>query len=509
MKKLLAVLLGFALLFACVPAAALAAESGGCDCGKAPIVHVYGLGNTIYQGDTVVFPPSTETIMNAVKLALPITPALLLGKLKDAQQERFLDTAKAIFNPIAFDENGDPVNGVAARFTYPTSEDHKNGSLIGFDYDWRVDPFVSAAQLHDFIDYVKEMTGHDSVYLVGESMGTVIMDTYLAEYGFEGVEGVIWYNGAYNGVASCSDSFANKNSFEAEALARFLKQVGMNQGNQFLFDLFTALEDSGLLGEVFDSVLQTADDLNESGRFSRFLHECLGTMPGFWALVSAENFDAAVEFAYSTPELKAQYAGVIEKITRYHNEVGARVDEIMEEARAATGKVGIVAGYGSVMPPVTADNLQQSDGVIGTAAESNGAICAPWGGSFAEDYVQAVQCGHDHISADREIDASTGFWPENTWYVKYGGHSFNGGGYSRALIHKIFFEPGFDVHSDPAFPQFLLLDGDTNTVSPLTAENCADRVGAATFTAKLLGVFFKITARFLALCKTVNGWFVK
>ena len=30
-------------------------------------------------------------------------------------------------------------------------------------------------EFSEFIDYLKDMTGHDSVYLVGESMGTVIM----------------------------------------------------------------------------------------------------------------------------------------------------------------------------------------------------------------------------------------------------------------------------------------------------------------------------------------------
>ena len=505
MKKLISVVLCALLLLACAP---VAFAAGGCDCGKAPIIHVYGLGNQIYQGDAVVFPPSKDTIMGVVKNAVPLTPGLLIGKLNDKQQEKFLDTAKLIFDPIAFDENGDPRNGVTAHFTYPTSEDHKNGSFIGFDYDWRVDPFVTAAQLHDFIGYVKEMTGHDSVYLVGESMGTVIMNTYLSAYGFDGVEGVVWYNGAYNCVESCSDSFANKNNFEAAALTRFLKQLAVRSDNPLLFDLFTALDESGLMDEVFGSVLQTADDLNASGRFARFLNECLGTMPGFWALVSAENFDAAVEFAFPTPELKAKNAVLIERITRYHNEVGARVDDIMAEAQAATGKVGIVAGYGSVLPPVTADNLQQSDSVIGTADESNGATCAPYGSCFPADYVQKnTACGHNHISADREIDASTGFFPENTWYVKYGNHQI--GSYAKTLVNKIFFEEGFNVHSDPAFPQFLLRDEATNTASPLTEENCADITGAPRFTAKLFGVFFKGFARLLALCKTVSGWFNK
>ena len=187
---------------------------------------------------------------------------------------------------------------------------------------------------------------------------------------------------------------------------------------------------------TFTSVLQPADDLNASGRFSRFLNESIGTMPGFWALVSAENYDDARAFAFPTPELQAEYAGLLEKLDRYHNEGSVKADELMRTAEAVTGKVGVVCGYGEYMPPVTADNTRQSDGVILTADESNGATCAPLGETLGEAYVQKVADGHDHISPDGIIDASTAFFPDNTWFIKYGGHSFSG---AKALTDRIFF----------------------------------------------------------------------
>ena len=120
-----------------------------------------------------------------------------------------------------------------------------------------------------------------------------------------------------------------------------------------------------------------------------------------------------------------------------------------------------------------------------------------------ESHYHAVVCSF----SGKGCGASTGFFPENTWYVKYGNHQI--GSYAKTLVNKIFFEEGFNVHSDPAFPQFLLRDEATNTASPLTEENCADITGAPRFTAKLFGVFFKGFARLLALCKTVSGWFNK
>ena len=55
MKKIIGVLLCFVLLLACVPVSALAAD--GCGCGVAPVILVVGLGGTVMDGDTAVFPP--------------------------------------------------------------------------------------------------------------------------------------------------------------------------------------------------------------------------------------------------------------------------------------------------------------------------------------------------------------------------------------------------------------------------------------------------------------------
>ena len=499
MKKILCVLLGALLLCACLPLSAAAAE-GGCDCGKAPVIHVLGLGNPVYDGDRLVFPPQKDTITEAVKKAIPATPALLAGRLRARHTEQILDVAGTIFAPIAFDKNGEPATNAAARFTYPTDFPHKGGQMISFNYDWRLDPFTVAAQLKDFIGYVKEQTGHDSVYLVGKSLGAAEMNTYLATYGFDGIESLVWYNGAYKGVASCGDSFANRNNFTADALAAYLRQVADNAGNQTLCDLFSALETSGLLQTVFDSVLSATDTLQETGKFSQFLREHIGRIPGFWALVSSDNYEAARAFAFPTPELEAEYAGLLEKLDRYHNEVSVKADEIMRTAQAVTGKVGVVCGYGEYGPPVTADNTRQSDGVILTEAESNGATCAPLGQTLGGGYTQKLADGHDHLSPDGVIDASTAFFPDNTWFVKYGGHSFTG---AYDLTSRIFFTEGFDVFSDPDYPQFLRIDPDEGELVPLTADNAGRASLSPGFTAKLFRVLFTVVTVHLKLFKAI------
>ncbi len=494
MKKTISLLLSVILAFSCVLSAA-AADPCGCD--KAPVVYVLGLGGNFYDGDTLVFPPQTDTIVSAVAQAIPATPALLSGVLKERQQERILNVAGTIFEPLAFTKEGVPANNTKKTFTYPETIDHADGRFIAFDYDWRLDPFTVADQLKDFIEYVKEQTGHDSVYLVGESMGTVEMNTYLSVYGFEGIDGVAWYNGAYHGVASCGDSFADRNNFTAESLSAFLKQLSVSADNQFLYDLFTALDDAGLLNTVFESVLSGADTLERNGMFSRFLREYIGRIPGFWSLVGAENYPAAREFVFPTEELQQEYAVLLAKLDRYYNEVALKVDDIMQAAKDETGKVGVVCGYGEIMPPVTSDNTRQSDSVILTEDESNGATCAPLGQTLGDGYVQKIDDGHNHISPDNVIDASTAFFPDNTWFVKYGHHSFDGG---EALLNRVFYEEGFDVFTDEAYPQFMVRVA-PGEVIPLTAENGGAKAMTASFTEKLLKIVFKVTDVFLRVYK--------
>ena len=496
MKKITAILLSVVLMLGLVPVSALAADT--CNCGYAPVIRVCGLGNQIYSGDTVVFPPQTSTIVSAVAKAIPATPALLSGVLRERQQERILAVAGTFFAPIAFDKNGEPANDAAARFTWPETVPHGHGEMIDFDYDWRMDPFAVAAQLKDFIEYVKAETGHSTVYLVGESMGTCEMNAYLAEYGFDDVAGVVWYNGAYNGVASCGDSFANRNNFTEESLAAFFKQLSVSGDQQFLYDLFTALQQAGLLATVLDSVVNGADTLAAEGMFTRFLQEYIGRIPGFWALVGPENYPAARAFAFPTPESQQEYAGLLQKLDRYYNEVSSKVDDIMQAAADATGKVGVVCGYGEYMPPVTADNTRQSDSVILTEDESNGATCAPLGQTLGENYVQKVNDGHNHLSPDGVIDASTAFFPDNTWFVKYGHHSFSG---ASELVNRIFTVEGFNVFTDAAYPQFMAMDTADWTMHPLVPDTDSGKTMDAGFTAALLKALFKVTDFFLRIYK--------
>ena len=113
--------------------------------------------------------------------------------------------------------------------------------------------------------------------------------------------------------------------------------------------------------------------------------------------------------------------------------------------------------------------------------------------------MQAVNDGHSHISADRVIDASTALFPDNTWFVKYAHHQVHYREYSLELVQNIFYTDGFDVFSDPAFPQFMVFDVRTNTVSPLTPDNGGQKTIEPGVAAKLYTAFFRVIRVFTDL----------
>ncbi|MCR5781278.1 MAG: hypothetical protein K6G90_00940, partial [Clostridia bacterium] len=115
--------------------------------------------------------------------------------------------------------------------------------------------------------------------------------------------------------------------------------------------------------------------------------------------------------------------------------------------------------------------------------------------------------GHNHISADRVIDASACIFPDNTWFVKFAHHKVNYEAFSLELVQNIFWTDGFDVFTDPKFPQFVVRDPDTNTFSPLTPDNGGEKAVAPGFAAKVFRAIFRGIRVFVDLFAKVPAVF--
>jgi hypothetical protein len=133
----------------------------------------------------------------------------------------------------------------------------------------------------------------------------------------------------------------------------------------------------------------------------------------------------------------------------------------------------ILAGTAIQRTPLVPTWTNDSDGTVDTKYASVGGTIAPLGETLGEDYVQAVDCGHNHLSADGKVDASTCLFPESTWFIDgqshvgvfCNGEEFND--YADLVVWLATSEKQPTVHDNPAFPQFTKAVGENNDLEPI------------------------------------------
>lgn len=475
MKKTLACLLAAVMLFTGLSVAVCAQET--CDCGHAPIVFIDGFNaSDLIQdegtdSERVVFPFPGDAIPNMLKDNAATVWDLLDTRFDAETEQTVADAVKDLLHGTEMNDDGTSLYNVTVDWGYPDDPTHDDGRYFKFHYDWRLDPFISAEGLKDYIAYVKELTGHDTVHVIGFSQGATVLNTYLSQYGYDGLETVIWYCGAHNGTSLAGSLFAGSIRLDAASVTGYVQNA---TEDTFLFNTLSALlqglTDIGLTGGVLDLVNKSLEKFYADGVMKDIFLSTFGKMPGVWSLVPYEDYEDAKKFIFGEGEEAAPYAALIEKLDRYHNEVQANSDAIMQAAQEQVGKVAVIAKYNVRMVPVSTAADVQADSLIDTYHASCGATVADFGETLGEDYVQKIDDGHDHLSADGIVDASTALFPDYTWFVKNAVHETYIP-YNDALLHHICnSDRQPDVFGDEAFPQFTYYSPSAGTTAPLTKD---------------------------------------
>jgi hypothetical protein len=452
-RRALSILLALAMALG-LAAPALAAEP------LSPVVFLAGFGTELYLNDGT--PEEKGVLMGVLNadevlgaLGATLLDALLRPLAALRSQSHGADALSAFMlhwlGNLACDENGDSL--------YPVSNTSRNekgrtGTYEGrpfyqFHFDWRLDPMETARALHAYIQRVKAETGSAKVNLHAISFGSVVCCAYLEQYGTGDLESLFLCVSAHGGLTLGEDLIQKKLSVSGKGLAAFLEQM-IPDDTGLLAPALRAMECTGLLRLAEWLFNGWLGDIKERF-YEQAVIPLLGQMPAVWAFVADDEvYENGKRLLLADT---AKYARLIEKLDEYHYSVGNRTNKILRDA-AAEIKVALVCGYDYAPIPLGGAFLYQSDFLIDTARESGGAVCAPYGQTLPADYVQAVADGHDHISGDRAIDASTCALPEQTWFVKGYQHQYE---YSGAGIYPWFL--GFSgqptVWSDPAYPQFL------------------------------------------------------
>ena len=478
MKKVISILLSAVLLFCGTGTLFASALEDDCDCGYDPIIYVIGFASrtlVLNQGkedEMAVFTPSTELFTQAAENLLKDTDnafdvASFLATGNYSYLSNVLDKlGNEIFKYIEMDTNGKSIYDVTERdWSYPSEfqlATHDKNTEYDFYYDWRDDPFTVAAELNEYIDYILEGTGHDKVNLIGFSLGSAQVMTYLYEYGYDKVAGVELRAPAFNGVSVAGQPLSKKVTTDSSAIIRvvdaYMEESGMTS---LILTLLTALEKTGIIPGAVSLLTNVIDNCIDDVYAAR-TGKIFGTIPGLWALVADDDYEAAKEALLPSIEGSENFEKIID---HYHYDVQCHNKDIIDGFMAQGGKFCIVVKYGSQIAPAGQDYNNQADGVIDTKYESFGATCAPLGETLGDDYVQAIDDGHNHISPDNAIDASTCVYPEYTWFVKGSVHPYHCD-YIEEFTHEFFYaDTQWTVWSNANYPQFVVYNESTEETS--------------------------------------------
>lgn len=450
MKRVLCILLSVLLLCGALPFYAHAQASD-----RVPIIHLYGfMSCPIYSEDGAkLFPVQRDAILGFVKKLLPSVSAFAVNKNWTKFGDRLIPALNEMLLPIACDAQGVPKDGTGVQFTYPTAEEISDSPSLRFIYDWRDDPFVSAAQLDDFIRYVTKTSGCDRVALECHSYAGVVTLTYLATYGTDKVQSVCFNATAVFGATFAGELMRGKMQLSTDALTAYLEGI------------FDQKEYEALLR----AVVSLADDMGGIRFLVNFLNDLFinlndriwaeSIIPAFdnwlsvWAMVPDDKLDEAYAFTRSMARAGDTDDDRIffEKAERFNREVRAKRAEILREVNKNCN-LYVIARYGYPGVPLGEIWQSNSDGVLDTESESFGATCRPY--AFSEPVSHPERL----IAPSGAIDASTCLFPTQTWFVRSYKHTQKDPAmeeFTRALLLS---PTQLTIDSMADYPQFLYYD---------------------------------------------------
>lgn len=439
-----------------------------------PTVYITGIASrdiVRYPGtdhEQLLFPPTADQIIAAMddETYLNLGAFAVTGDW-DRLADALIPAANKVLEGIAFNPDGTPKPDVGIDWSYGGAiGSYTQDSRFGFYYDWRLDPMDIAKDLADYIDYVRAGTGHEKVNIEAFSMGSIILMAYIQQFGDGKINNMVLSAPACNGVKCAGEPFNGQIEFSPLAICRYIDTLMSDNPDR---ELAAAVAQVLYKAGVLDIAAAFANELVEQcvdRVYDEVMMQTFGSMPGMWSLVPDEFYESAKEYVITDTVL---YAGLIERIDNYHYNVQLHIGDFIGSAMASGIHFGIVAKYGNQITPVIESWDEMNDAVIDTKYASFGATCSTLEGTLGDGYVQAVSDGHNHLSGDGQIDASTCAYPEQTWFVRELFHMHDCADYNALLTYILYAPQQVTVFDNPDYPQFLLYDEATRTISPLTA----------------------------------------
>lgn len=487
MKKLICVLVAFSIVLSCVMISTV--QSFAKTSAPLPTVYVRGQGGKIYndkndRASGYIYPltiDKNDIIDKAMSLNVPYATALATGNW-DSWCDTFVNICTDIFKPIALDKNGNAIGttGAGKRIIYKDFV-NENGeydiNAYEFNYDWRLDYEDVIDSLHKYIMDICSYTKKQEVNMVGRCIGADVALAYVNKYGTEHINKVILYCDGLDGFELLGKIYSGDMCFDKDAIIRFVNNYldsadFADEDTKTLISEFVGVIDDTYGLDKFIDIFSTYYSEVYENVIPRIMRETLGRYGSFWGLIGDEYYENAKQFIFGGYE--EEYAELIGKLDYTHYNVTNKTYDIINSCLEQGVEVYLVAKYGLQMVPVIDNTFVQSDSVVELSSATGGATCSPITETFSEEYINKAKENDTfkYISPDLQVDCSTGFLPDHTWCIKDCAHMDMPDCINELLAEILSYDGYFTVFDNEKYPQYIRYDNETQTISPLTAENC-------------------------------------
>ncbi len=523
MKKFISVLLSVLMIMSVVIPMAGATDVTT----DTPVIFVRGASRNLYESDdyiseeTKIFPLDLDLGQVLKDALMPCLEQLALGMLTDDFDEycdELYNTVAPLYEDVILDKNGEASDGSGdglkvTDFHLPWQGQKSNFGLqsCDFGFDMRLSPLVIADDLKAYIDSVYARTGK-KVALIGRCFGGNIISAYLSKYeahAAEKVESVVMYISSTVGIDLIGALFSGEIKLDADNVDRFadyaLNDLGFIEDKE-LQSLLVAFIDiinyAKVLGLGTDALQDIIDSVKDN-LVSRLALACYGTFPSYWSMVPVEYYEKARDNVFAGKE--DEYAGMIEKLDKYYNEVQLTYEDVMNRLQAKGVEMTVIAKYDVPIVPLYEGAGSQGDFVAETADISFGATCAPMDEVLSDEYIASL-ADKRFVSPDCKVDASTCLYPEKTWFIKDVFHT-DFPECANVLLGEIVDSKGkMTVFDNEKYPQYLIYNTENESLDPVEGlDPVKPEKGSNEERFSILIRFF--TAIFSFMSKLLNGEF--
>lgn len=485
MKKVISVILSIILILSaviCTPVTA-ADTAPGTDI---PLIYVVGQGTPLfrYREDGTkeqIYPITVPDgfIEAAVKDNIDVFAKAVVTQEWEDFGVVMHDILSELFGTLALDENGETKDGSFSEpgWTHGNWVDASrvNGKYpterFSFFYDFRIDPYKTSENLHDYIESVMAATGADHVALLGRCLGGCITAAYMEKYNGEYVSDLIQYCSALEGATVCSKLFAGDVYLDADGINRFVYDFELTADqvtNDLIQSFVTLFNKTYGLDLTCWAVNNVWEDIYLD-ILPNVLIDTFGSWPGYWSMVSSEDYDRAKNNVFHNADMD-KWANFIDIIDGYHYNVQEKVPENFNKYAEMGIDIFNISKYGYQTIPVNAPSGMISDMTCELRQASFGATAASLTTTFSDEYMANAEANGTakYIAPDKQVDASTCLFPDRTWFIKNISHKDFPMGIND-IFDLMVNEDGFNIDSNENYPQYLVYK-DSSFV-PMTNEN--------------------------------------